>query len=31
MESVDLVTKLVEKEIERLDGKSENVFIGGFS
>ena len=31
MESVDLVTKLVEKEIEKLDGKSENVFIGGFS
>ena len=31
MESVEVVTELVHKEIEMLDGKSENVFIGGFS
>ena len=31
MKSVELVTKLVDQEVERLDGKSEKVFIGGFS
>ena len=31
MESVEIVTDLVEKEIERHDGKAENVYLGGFS
>ena len=31
MESIDLVTDLVDKEIEALGGNSQNVFIGGFS
>ena len=31
LESVKLVTSLVEHEIERLDGRAENVYLGGFS
>ena len=31
MESVGLITKIVDEEIERLDGKSSSVWLGGFS
>ena len=31
MESVKLVNDLVDIEVEKLNGKSENVYIGGFS
>ena len=31
LQAVEMVTELLNQEVEKLDGKSENVFIGGFS
>ena len=31
LEAVEMITKLLNQEVEELNGKSENVFIGGFS
>ena len=31
MESVGVITKIVDEEIERLEGYSQNVWLGGFS
>ena len=31
LKSVEIVTELIDIEIEKLGGKSENVYIGGFS
>ena len=30
-ESVQIVTNLIDREVDLLDGKTEKVFVGGFS